>query len=307
MSENLQSYSAKAEVSNLIQRRTRFERIKIAFSKAPPSAWFGMIVIAIYLFAAFFAPLIAPHGEAEIFEVAYAPWGGEHLLGTDQIGRDVFSRLIFAARNTLGICFLACSIALIIGTIFGIIAAIDRRFFDQFLSRTCDTLMAIPVMIFTFILLSVFGPSNFNLILILGILESTRFFRISRSVAVGQVVLEYVEVAKLRGEKFSYIIFKEILPNIASPLIVEFGVRFIFIIFTVSSLSFLGLGIQPPAADWAAMVRENAILIQYAQYDITAGLTPLIPAAIIALLALAINFVIDWYLYITSGLKDDIK
>ena len=134
-----------------------------------------------------------------------------------------------------------------------------------------------------------------------------RFFRISRSVAVGQVVLEYVEVAKLRGEKLSYIIFREILPNIASPLIVEFGVRFIFIIFTVSSLSFLGLGIQPPAADWAAMVRENAILIQYAQYDITAGLTPLIPAAIIALLALAINFVIDWYLYITSGLKDDIK
>ena len=307
MSENLQSYSAKAEVSNLIQRRTRFERIKIAFSKAPPSAWFGMIVIAIYLFAAFFAPLIAPHGEAEIFEVAYAPWGGEHLLGTDQIGRDVFSRLIFAARNTLGICFLACSIALIIGTIFGIIAAIDRRYIDQFLSRTIDTLMAIPVMIFTFILLSVFGPSNLNLILILGVLESTRFFRISRSVAVGQVVLEYVEVAKLRGEKFSYIIFKEILPNIASPLIVEFGVRFIFIIFTVSSLSFLGLGIQPPAADWAAMVRENAILIQYAQYDITAGLTPLIPAAIIALLALAINFVIDWYLYITSGLKDDLK
>ena len=139
------------------------------------------------------------------------------------------------------------------------------------------------------------------------VLESTRFFRISRSVAVGQVVLEYVEVAKLRGEKLSYIIFREILPNIASPLIVEFGVRFIFIIFTVSSLSFLGLGIQPPAADWAAMVRENAILIQYAQYDITAGLTPLIPAAIIALLALAINFVIDWYLYITSGLKDDIK
>ncbi len=307
MSENLQSYSAKGEVSNLIKRRTRFERIKVAFSKAPISAWFGMLVIAVYLFAAFFAPFIAPHGEAEVFPIAYAPWGGEHLLGTDQIGRDVFSRLIFAARNTLGICFLACSIALIVGTIFGIIAAIDRRYIDQFLSRTIDTLMAIPVMIFTFILLSVFGPSNMNLILILGILESTRFFRISRSVAVGQVVLEYVEVAKLRGEKLSYIIFKEILPNIASPLIVEFGVRFIFIIFTVSSLSFLGLGIQPPAADWAAMVRENAILIQYAQYDITAGLTPLIPAAIIALLALAINFVIDWYLYITSGLKDDLK
>ena len=307
MSENTQSYSAKGEVSNITKRRTRFERIQIAFSKAPLSAWFGMIVLSIYLIAAFFAPFIAPHGEAEVFPVAYAPWGGEHLLGTDQIGRDILSRLIFASRNTLGICFLACTIALFIGTIFGIIAAIDRSYIDQILSRSIDTLMAIPVMIFTFILLSVFGPSNLNLILILGVLESTRFFRISRSVAVGQVVLEYVEVAKLRGEKLSYIIFREILPNIASPLIVEFGVRFIFIIFTVSSLSFLGLGIQPPAADWAAMVRENAILIQYAQYDITAGLTPLIPAAIIALLALAINFVIDWYLYITSGLKDDIK
>ena len=307
MSENTQSYSAKGEVSNITKRRTRFERIKIAFSKAPLSAWFVMIVLSIYLIAAFFAPFIAPHGEAEVFPVAYAPWGGEHLLGTDQIGRDILSRLIFASRNTLGICFLACTIALFIGTIFGIIAAIDRSYIDQILSRSIDTLMAIPVMIFTFILLSVFGPSNLNLILILGVLESTRFFRISRSVAVGQVVLEYVEVAKLRGEKLSYIIFREILPNIASPLIVEFGVRFIFIIFTVSSLSFLGLGIQPPAADWAAMVRENAILIQYAQYDITAGLTPLIPAAIIALLALAINFVIDWYLYITSGLKDDIK
>ena len=197
--------------------------------------------------------------------------------------------------------------ALIIGTVLGIIAAIDRKYIDQILGRSVDTLMSIPVMIFTLMLLSVFGPTTFNLIVILGVLESTRFFRISRSVAVGQVVLEYVEVARLRGEKLAYIIYKEILPNIASPLIVEFGLRFIYIIFTISSLSFLGVGIQPPSADWASMVRENAILIQYAQYDITAGLTPLIPAAAIALLCLAINFVVDWYLYIISGLKDDVK
>lgn len=301
------SYSAKNEVASLVQRRTKYERLKLALSKAPLSAWFGMIVLFIYLFAAIFAPFIAPHGEAEIFPVAYAPWGGEHLLGTDQIGRDIFSRIIFAARNTIGICLIATVLALVIGTVLGIIAALDRRYIDQILSRIVDTLMSIPVMIFTFILLSVFGPSNLNLILILGILESTRFFRISRSVAVGQVVLEYVEVARLRGEKLSYIIFREILPNISSPLIIEFGLRFIFIIFTISSLSFLGIGIQPPSADWASMVRENAILIQYAQYDITAGLTPLIPAATIALLCVSINFVVDWYLYITSGLKDDVK
>lgn len=301
------SYSAKNEVASLVQRRTKYERLKLALSKAPLSAWFGMIVLFIYLFAAIFAPFIAPHGEAEIFPVAYAPWGGQHLLGTDQIGRDIFSRIIFAARNTIGICLIATVLALVIGTVLGIIAALDRRYIDQILSRIVDTLMSIPVMIFTFILLSVFGPSNLNLILILGILESTRFFRISRSVAVGQVVLEYVEVARLRGEKLSYIIFREILPNISSPLIIEFGLRFIFIIFTISSLSFLGIGIQPPSADWASMVRENAILIQYAQYDITAGLTPLIPAATIALLCVSINFVVDWYLYITSGLKDDVK
>jgi len=301
------SYSAKNEIASLVQRRTKYERLKLALSKAPLSAWFGMIVLFIYLFAAIFAPFIAPHGEAEIFPVAYAPWGGQHLLGTDQIGRDIFSRIIFAARNTIGICLIATVLALVIGTVLGIIAALDRRYIDQILSRIVDTLMSIPVMIFTFILLSVFGPSNLNLILILGILESTRFFRISRSVAVGQVVLEYVEVARLRGEKLSYIIFREILPNISSPLIIEFGLRFIFIIFTISSLSFLGIGIQPPSADWASMVRENAILIQYAQYDITAGLTPLIPAATIALLCVSINFVVDWYLYITSGLKDDVK
>ena len=306
MSENL-SYSAKSEVANLIKRRTRVERLKIALSKAPISAWFGMIVLFIYFFAAIFAPLIAPHGEAEIFPVAYAPWGDGHIFGTDQIGRDIFSRIIYAARNTIGICLLATFIALGIGTVLGIIAALDRKYLDQLLSRIVDTLMAIPVMIFTFILLSVFGPTNFNLIVILGILESTRFFRISRSVAVGQVVLEYVEVARLRGENLPYIIFKEILPNIASPLIIEFGLRFIFIIFTISSLSFLGIGIQPPSADWASMVRENAILIQYAQYDLTAGLTPLIPAFAIALLCVSINFVVDWYLYITSGLKDDVQ
>ena len=306
MSENL-SYSAKSEVANLIKRRTRVERLKIALSKAPISAWFGMAVLFVYFFAAIFAPIIAPHGEAEIFPVAYAPWGDGHIFGTDQIGRDIFSRIIYAARNTIGICLLATFIALGIGTVLGIIAALDRKYLDQLLSRIVDTLMAIPVMIFTFILLSVFGPTNFNLIVILGILESTRFFRISRSVAVGQVVLEYVEVARLRGENLPYIIFKEILPNISSPLIIEFGLRFIFIIFTISSLSFLGIGIQPPSADWASMVRENAILIQYAQYDLTAGLTPLIPAFAIALLCVSINFVVDWYLYITSGLKDDVK
>ena len=281
MSENL-SYSAKGEVANLVQRRTKFERLKIALSKAPFSAWFGMIVLFIYFFAAIFAPFIAPHGEAEIFPVAYAPWGDGHIFGTDQIGRDIFSRIIFAARNTIGICLIATILALFIGTVLGIIAALDRRYVDQILSRIVDTLMSIPVMIFTFILLSVFGPTNFNLILILGILESTRFFRISRSVAVGQVVLEYVEVARLRGEKLSYIIYREILPNIASPLIIEFGLRFIFIIFTISSLSFLGIGAQPPIPSWGSIIKDH-----YAYIILGKPFLALIPGFAIMVLVMA--------------------
>ena len=145
------SYSAKNEVASLVQRRTKYERFKLALSKAPLSAWFGMVVLFIYLFAAIFAPFIAPHGEAEIFPVAYAPWGGQHLLGTDQIGRDIFSRIIFAARNTIGICLIATVLALVIGTVLGIIAALDRRYIDQILSRIVDTLMSIPVMILSLI------------------------------------------------------------------------------------------------------------------------------------------------------------
>jgi peptide/nickel transport system permease protein len=124
-------------------------------------------------------------------------------------------------------------------------------------------------------------------------------FRLARATALDVVVMDYVGAAKLRGERMSWIIFKEVLPNIMPPMITEFGLRFCFVFLTISSLSFLGLGIQPPTADWGSMVRENATLINYGRF------TPLLPAGAIALLTVAVNFVVDWFLHKTSGLRDE--
>jgi peptide/nickel transport system permease protein len=149
--------------------------------------------------------------------------------------------------------------------------------------------MSIPQLIFALVLLSIMGSSIVNLVLIIAVLDSTRVFRLSRSVAQGVVVMDYVEAARLRGEKLPWIMRREILPNIMAPLVAEFGLRFCFVFLTISALSFLGLGIQPPTADWGSMVRD---------------ITPLLPAGAIALLTVAMNFVVDWFLHKTSGLRE---
>ena len=305
MSDPEQTYSAAAEVGALRKRRTRWERLRILLRSAPFSAWFGMIVVAIYILVAVFAPLIAPYGENQIFPGAYEPWGGAHVFGTDQIGRDIFSRLIYGARNTMGIALVTTILSFLIGGGLGLVAAINRRWLDQGLSRIVDVLMAIPSLIFALMLLSIFGTTVVNLIAIIAVLDSTRVFRLTRAVGINVAVMDYVEAARLRGEGLGWIMRREILPNIMPPLVSEFGLRFCFVFLTIATLSFLGVGIQPPTADWGSMVRENASLIQFAQYDITAGLTPLLPAAAIALLTIAVNFIVDWFLHKTSGLRDE--
>ena len=250
MSQEHTAYSATDEVTSFLEKRTAWSRAKILLRKSPATARFGMIVIAIYILFAVFAPWIAPHGEAEVFAVPYAPWGGEHLLGTDQIGRDIYSRMIYGARNTVGIALVTTILAFVIGGGLGLAAAINRSWLDQLLSRGVDVLMAIPSLIFALVLLSIFGSSAINLILIIAILDSTRVFRLTRSVAVNVVVMDYVEAARLRGEGLGWIMRREILPNILPPLVAEFGLRFCFVFLTIAALSFLGVGIQPPTADW---------------------------------------------------------
>ena len=160
------------------------------------------------------------------------------------------------------------------------------------------TSLAASVVIFTLLLLSIFGTSISSLIIVISAVESTRIFRLARSLALGIGMLDYVEAAKLRGERLGWLIVREILPNAMAPLIAEFGLRFCFVFLFVASLSFLGLGIQPPTADWGSMVRENAALITYGD------ITPLLSAGATALLTVAVNFVVDWMLHRSSGLKD---
>ena len=265
---------------------------------APLTASFGLFVIVVYVAAAIFAPVIAPFGEAEVVGSSYAPPDEAMILGGDQLGRDMFSRIIYGARNTVGIALLTTALAFLVGSLTGLMAATLGGWVDQACGRVVDTLMAIPQLVFALLLLTIVGTNVVNLILVIALLYSPLVFRLARAVAGNIVVMDYIEAARLRGEKTWYLIVSEILPNATAPLVAEFGLRFCFVFLAISALSFLGLGIQPPTADWGSMVRENATLISFGE------ITPLIPAAAIALLTVAVNFVVDWMLHLSSGLKE---
>jgi len=264
----------------------------------PLSAQFGLLVITVYLLLVVLAPWLAPFGETEILANAYEPWSSTYWLGTDSLGRDMLSRIIYGARNTVGIALVATLLAFLVGGLLGLLAATVGGVLDQLLSRMVDVVMAIPSLIFALLMLTIVGTSATSLILVIALLDSTKVFRLARSVAQSIVVMDFVEAARLRGEGRWYLMRHEILPNVSAPLIAEFGLRFCFVFLFISTLSFLGLGTQPPAADWGSMVRDNATLISFGD------ITPLLPALAIALLTVAINFVVDWKLHAASGLKD---
>lgn len=265
---------------------------------APVTASFGMLVILIYIVVVLFAPLIAPYAEREVVGAQFLPWNAAHPLGTDNLGRDMLSRLIFGARNSVGIAFATTMLAFLVGSFLGLLAATVGGWLDEILSRIVDILMAIPALIFSLLLLTVFGTSIATLILVIAMIDATRVFRLARSVAQNIVVMDYIEAARLRGEGLFRLIYREILPNALAPLVAEFGLRFCFVFLAISALSFLGVGIQPPTADWGSMVRDNASLITFGD------MTPLLPAGAIALLTVAVNFVVDWQLHRASGLKE---
>lgn len=274
----------------------------VAFIKtlktAPWSARIGIFMVLVTLFAAIFAPAIAPFGETEIAGDVWLPSDATYYLGTDSLGRDLFSRLVYGARNTITIAFLITAISFVFGISWGFLAATVGGWLDQLLSRLIDIIMAFPTLIFALMILSVVGTSIPALIIVIALLDSTRVFRLSRAVAMDIEVMEYVEAARLRGEGIWWIMRHEILPNAMPPLVAEFGLRFCFVFLFIAALSFLGLGLQPPTADWGGMVRENAGAITFGIF------TPLWPAAAIAFLTVGVNLIVDWVLHLASGLKD---
>jgi len=266
--------------------------------QSPLSARIGMAMILINVAAAILAPVISPYGETEIVGDVWELSSGKHYLGTDHLGRDLYTRLLYGARNTIAIAFVTTAISFSVGIILGFFAATLGGWTDQIVSRLVDILMAFPTLIFALLVLSITGTTVTALILVIALLDSTRVYRLSRAVAMDIEVMEYVEAARLRGEGNWWLMRHEILPNAMPPLVAEFGLRFCFVFLFIAALSFLGLGIQPPTADWGGMVRENAGAITF---GIT---TPLWPAGAVAFLTVGVNFVVDWFLQVASGLKD---
>jgi peptide/nickel transport system permease protein len=255
-------------------------------------------MLLINVIAAIFTPYIVPYTETEVVGDVWLPMSRDHWLGTDHLGRDMYTRLIYGARNTIFIALVTTALAFVTGIVMGFFAATLGGWTDQILSRVIDILMAFPTLIFALIALSVVGTSMTALIVVIALLESTRVYRLSRAVAMDIEVMEYVEAARLRGEGIWWVMRREILPNAMPPLVAEFGLRFCFVFLFIAALSFLGLGIQPPSADWGGMVRENAGAITFGI------LTPLFPAGAIAFLTVGVNLIVDWFLHVASGLKD---
>ena len=264
------------------------------------TALVGCIIVAANIFVAVFAPLIAPYGEAAIVGDSDLPPDAMFWLGTDNLGRDLFSRMIFGARMSISLALVIAITAFFIGIVAGFAAAISGRWVDMALSRLVDLLLSMPALIFAFIVLSVMGTDIPVLVITIAVLQSTYVFRLARSVAMGIVTMEFVEAAKLRGEGLWWIITREILPNAMPPLLAEFGLRFCFILLMIAALSFLGLGIKPPDADWGSMVKElSNVMFQ------TGSPAPLYPAGAIAVLTIGVNFIVDWMLSIHSRSHGD--
>lgn len=275
----------------------KFQKSIKVLKTSPISARIGLTIIVLSLLVALFAPLLAPYGESEVVSDVWLAPGGEFIMGTDQLGRDMLSRLIYGARNSIAIAFTTTLIAFFLGASLGLTAAVTGGWLDNLLSRIVDIFMAFPTLILALMILSVLGTSVPVLIAVVALLDSTRVYRLARALAMDIAIMEYVDAARLRGEKTLYIVRREILPNALPALIAEFGLRFCFIFLFISSLSFLGLGIQPPTADWGSMVRENSAAINFGI------MTPIYPAATIAIITVSINMVVDWFLHRSAQIR----
>ena len=250
--------------------------------------WISLIVILAWALIAILAPYVTPHGISDIVDTDYfGPMSLQFPLGTDYLGRDMLSRILFGARYTVGISLAATLIACTIGVTLGMAAAVTGGWFDTALSRFIDALSSIPSKLFALVAVAGVGSSIPVLMLILGIIYTPGSYRFARALAVNVNTTDFVTVARIRGEKLSYLIRAEILPNIIGPVLADVGLRFVFIVLLLSGLSFLGLGVQPPEADWGSLVRENIGGLPFGAPAVMA------PSFAIASLTIAVNMLID--------------
>jgi len=261
----------------------------------------GVVVLIFWAIIVAIGPMISPYYEGDILdeELFMVPGGDEYpdtdfqppskivYLGTDYLGRDTLSRILYGARTTIGISFIATLWAYVIGVTLGIAAAVGSKLLDMTLSRLNDAVLAIPSLMLALVMIAALGSTIPLLILLTGIIYAASVFRIARSLGQEVMVSDFVEAARVRGEGLWWIITREILPNIAMPLATDFGLRFVWIILFISALSFLGLGVQPPMSDWGSMVKENLPGLIYG------SIAPIVPSLAIATLTISVNMIVD--------------
>ena len=255
-----------------------------------------LIIIISFISIVLFAPLLAPHDEGAILTDESFAYANETLvLGGDFLGRDLLSRLLYGARVTLSLAFTISLIAFLLGSALGFFAAVRHGWVDLILSRLVDALISFPAIMIALIVISSLGSSFAVLIITIALIDTTRVFRVARALGMDIVVQDYIEAARVRGEKLGWIIWHELLPNALAPLAAEFGIRFTYAILFISALSFLGLGVQPPHADLGVMVKENMQGLLYESY------APIYPALCIALVTISVNMLVDWFLKTTDA------
>ncbi|EJL91294.1 ABC-type dipeptide/oligopeptide/nickel transport system, permease component [Polaromonas sp. CF318] len=249
---------------------------------------FGLAVLAFWVAVAIYACFIPDSALGEMSDAGvFQGMGAQHWLGTDYLGRDMLTRIIVGTPYTIGVAFVATLIACGVGAVLGLLAAVTGGWVDSALSRLLDTLVSIPSKMFALVVIAGFGSSVTLLIAVAAIVYTPGAYRIIRSLAVNINAMDYVLVARARGEGHGYVMRREILPNITGPLLADMGLRFVYALRLLASLSFLGLGVQPPMADWGSLVRENLGALP------VGGVSVLAPAFAIAALTIAVNLVID--------------
>ncbi|HJS27973.1 MAG TPA: ABC transporter permease [Anaerolineales bacterium] len=255
-----------------------------------PTSAAGTLIVALFLVMAFLGPWIAPYGENEqIYTDLSQPPSSEHWMGTDHLGRDVFSRVVLGAQDVLLLAGVGTLLAVLAGTLLGLVSGYRGGLFDEGLMRLSDSLLALPALLLSLVFLGTLGTSTFGVMIVIAIVYFPIVARVVRSVTLDIKSRGFVETARLQGESHRHILFREIFPSVLPSLTVETALRFSYAIFLIASLGFLGVGVQPPSANWGLMVKEGRIFVSEAPWELV------FPALAISILVIGVNLMADGF------------
>ncbi|MDZ4769873.1 MAG: ABC transporter permease [Chloroflexota bacterium] len=252
-----------------------------------PLTLIGTLIVTLFLVLALIGSLIAPYGYAELVGRPRQAPSADHLFGTDQLGRDVFSRVLWGAREIIALPAVTTVLSVVFGTALGLAIGYVGGWVDEVVSRALDSLLAIPALALALVMLGVFGASSIGIIAVITLLYTPIVTRVVRAATLSARSAGYIEAARLRGESLTYILFREILPGVLPALTVEAALRFSYAIFLTASLGFLGLGVQPPSPDWGRMINEARGGFSQMPWALW------FPAGAIALLVIGVNLLSD--------------